>query len=127
MALIDHLGKALYAYAAQGAEQKRQTSDLLMSIENTRKAYTGEYEGLLDPALMQKKGDYIPIKCTEWDGALLFLEGTKNPLRSDFCAAWVVPPAPASAKTEAPKAVADADGAEDGASPDKKKKKQQLQ
>jgi hypothetical protein len=45
----------LRAYAAQGEEQARQANDEIFSLENAQKAYTGQYEGLLDKNLMEKK------------------------------------------------------------------------
>lgn len=45
----------LKAYAAQGAEQARQANDLIFDLENAQKAYTGQYEGLRDKVLMDKK------------------------------------------------------------------------
>jgi len=47
--------QALRAYAAKGPEQARQAADLIFGLENTIKAYTGEYNGLLDPKLFEKK------------------------------------------------------------------------
>ncbi len=45
----------LNAYAAQGPEQSRQASQMIFGYENSKKAVTGEYEGLLNPDLMAKK------------------------------------------------------------------------
>ncbi|MDD5303572.1 MAG: S46 family peptidase [Elusimicrobia bacterium] len=42
-----------YAYAAIGVEQERRSKDRIFGIENAIKAVTGEYEGLLDPALIK--------------------------------------------------------------------------
>jgi hypothetical protein len=47
--------KALREYSARGAEQARQAEGLIFSLENAIKAYTGEYNGLRDPALMAGK------------------------------------------------------------------------
>ena len=52
---ISHLSRALREYAALGEEQERQTKDMLFGMENSRKAYTGELEGLLNESLMNRK------------------------------------------------------------------------
>ncbi len=41
-----------YDYSALGAEQARRSKDRIFGIENSIKAVTGEYEGLLDPKLL---------------------------------------------------------------------------
>ncbi len=43
------------AYAATGPEAARQTQDLVFGLENSLKAYQGEYGGLLDRNVMAKK------------------------------------------------------------------------
>ncbi|MCX6563929.1 MAG: S46 family peptidase, partial [Candidatus Aminicenantes bacterium] len=45
----------LRRYSARGAEQARQAMDQIFGLENGLKALTGEYNGLLDKALMEKK------------------------------------------------------------------------
>jgi len=47
--------KVLEDYAAEGSEQRRQATGMLFGLRNAIKAYTGEYEGLLDEHLMEKK------------------------------------------------------------------------
>src|SRR5262249_20169880 len=47
--------QALRAYAARGQEQARQAAEEIFGLENTVKALTGEYNGLLDKALFDKK------------------------------------------------------------------------
>jgi len=42
-----------YDYSKLGAEQARRSKDRIFGIENAIKAVTGEYEGLLDPALIK--------------------------------------------------------------------------
>jgi hypothetical protein len=42
-------------YEAQGPEQARQANNQIFGIENSLKALGGEYEGLLDKSLMEKK------------------------------------------------------------------------
>jgi hypothetical protein len=44
-----------YDYAALGEEQSRRSKDRIFGVENAIKAVTGEYEGLLDPALIKAK------------------------------------------------------------------------
>ena len=46
---------ALQQYAARGPEQNREASRPIFYIENSIKAFTGEYEGLLDKSLIAKK------------------------------------------------------------------------
>jgi hypothetical protein len=46
---------ALRQYAARGAEQNRQATRPMFYLENAIKAFTGEYEGLLDKSLFEKK------------------------------------------------------------------------
>ena len=45
----------LRRYASLGAEQARQANSRIFGLENTLKAYVGEYNGLLDPKIMAKK------------------------------------------------------------------------
>jgi Peptidase S46 len=45
----------LRQYSAQGAEQARQAANTLFSLENALKAYTGEFQGLNDVNLFEKK------------------------------------------------------------------------
>ncbi len=45
----------LRQFAAGSSEQARQAADITFSLENALKAYTGEYTGLLDPKIMNKK------------------------------------------------------------------------
>jgi hypothetical protein len=46
-----------YAYSKLGVEQERRSKDRIFGIENSIKAVTGEYEGLLDPKLMDSLKD----------------------------------------------------------------------
>src|SRR5205807_8511861 len=46
--------QALRAYSSRGAEPARQAADDIFSLENTVKAFTGEYNGM-DKALFDKK------------------------------------------------------------------------
>jgi hypothetical protein len=45
----------LREYSKRGAEEARQATDIIFSLENALKAQTGEYNGLLDPKIMAKK------------------------------------------------------------------------
>ena len=45
----------LRKYASLGAEQARQANGNIFGLENALKAYTGEYNGLMDPKILQKK------------------------------------------------------------------------
>lgn len=42
-------------YAKLGAEQKRQAEEEIFGLENSQKAYIGQYQGLLDKNIMAKK------------------------------------------------------------------------
>ena len=42
-----------YDYARKGPEQERRSKDRIFGVENAIKAVSGEYEGLLDPALLK--------------------------------------------------------------------------
>jgi hypothetical protein len=44
-----------YDYSALGVEQSRRSKDRIFGVENAIKAVSGEYEGLLDPALIKAK------------------------------------------------------------------------
>ncbi len=46
---------ALRKYSAQGSEQARQAANTLFSLENALKAYKGEFQGLSDAKLLEKK------------------------------------------------------------------------
>src|SRR5204863_4683139 len=45
----------LRRFATGGTEQARQAADITFGLENALKAYTGEYSGLLDQKIMNKK------------------------------------------------------------------------
>jgi hypothetical protein len=47
--------RVLNAYSAQGPEQARKAASRIFNLENSRKAYEGRYQGLMDPAVMAKK------------------------------------------------------------------------
>ena len=48
----------LQQYAFGGPEQQRRARDEMFGIQNSRKAYTGQQEGLLDPAFIESKVAY---------------------------------------------------------------------
>jgi hypothetical protein len=52
---LDSLIEALQKYSAASAEQKRAARDVLLSAQNSFKAYTGFLRGLRDPELMKRK------------------------------------------------------------------------
>ena len=52
---IERRLSALRAFAAQGPEQARQTTDFVFSLENSLKALRGQAKGLADPAIFEKK------------------------------------------------------------------------
>jgi Peptidase S46 len=56
-AKLESMIKALKAYGAQSAENKRVAGDDLLSAQNSYKAYTGFLAGLRDPQLMARKRD----------------------------------------------------------------------
>jgi hypothetical protein len=45
----------LRQYSSRGTEQARQAAGLIFQLENAQKAFTGEYNGLLDQKVMAKK------------------------------------------------------------------------
>jgi hypothetical protein len=53
--LIKRRLDVLQRYAAKGPEQTRQASPQIFGLENSLKSYQGEYNGLQDKALMDKK------------------------------------------------------------------------
>jgi len=48
---------ALTQYGDQGPEQRRQAATALHSAANSRKAFSGQLQGLLDPAILKQKED----------------------------------------------------------------------
>ncbi|HEY3132718.1 MAG TPA: S46 family peptidase [Acidobacteriota bacterium] len=53
--VINRRLKVLRDYAARGPEQARQAATEIFGYENTLKAFKGEYNGLLDKTLVEKK------------------------------------------------------------------------
>jgi Peptidase S46 len=52
---LERLHAVLTKYSAQGEEQARRAHEELLSIENSLKAYRGQYQGLQDKAIMASK------------------------------------------------------------------------
>src|SRR5215467_9885311 len=70
----------LRRYSNQGAEQARQAASLIFGLENAQKAYTGEYNGLMDPKIFAKKQ-------TD-ERAMREAIGRKADLKAMYAAAW---------------------------------------
>lgn len=70
-----------YEYSARGEEQARRAKDRIFGVENAIKAVTGEYEGLLDPALLKSK------KADE-DALRKAVAASKDPAGRAARAAW---------------------------------------
>jgi hypothetical protein len=68
-----------YAYSKLGAEQDRRSKDRIFGIENAIKAVTGEYEGLLDPALIKSlKGAEDALRKSVATSSDAATKGAKN-------------------------------------------------
>jgi len=52
---IERYIAALQEYASQGQEQQRRALGIIFGLENAKKAYTGEYQALLNEELMAKR------------------------------------------------------------------------
>ena len=57
LARLRTLEAALTQYGDQGPEQRRQAATALHSVANARKAFSGQIQGLLDPAILKQKLD----------------------------------------------------------------------
>jgi hypothetical protein len=55
LARLRTLEAALLQYSAQSGEKARQAATDLHSVANARKAFSGQYQGLLDPNIMAQK------------------------------------------------------------------------
>lgn len=55
LARLRALEAALNQYSEQSGENRRQAATDLHSVANARKAFSGQYQGLLDPKVMQQK------------------------------------------------------------------------
>jgi hypothetical protein len=70
----------LRRYSNQGPEQARQATSRIFGLENAQKAYTGEYNGLLDPKIFAKK--------TADERALRDQINRKPELKDMYAASW---------------------------------------
>jgi len=70
----------LRRYSSQGPEQARQAASHIFGLENAQKAYTGEYNGLLDPKIFAKK--------TADERALRDQVNRRPELRAMYAGAW---------------------------------------
>jgi len=70
----------LRRYSSQGPEQARQAASHIFGLENAQKAYTGEYNGLLDPKIFAKK--------TTDERALRDQVNRRPELRAMYAGAW---------------------------------------
>ena len=57
LARLRTLEAALVQYSEQSGEKRRQAATDLHSVANARKAFSGQLQGLLDPAIMKQKRD----------------------------------------------------------------------
>ncbi len=55
LARVRTLEAALIQYSEQSGEKRRQAATDLHSVANARKAFSGQYQGLLDPKVMEQK------------------------------------------------------------------------
>lgn len=55
LARLRTLEAALIQYSEQSGEKRRQAATDLHSVANARKAFSGQYQGLLDPKIMEQK------------------------------------------------------------------------
>lgn len=78
--LIQRRIAILRAYAGRGTEQARRALPQIFGLENAKKAYTGEYEGLLDSALIDK--------CKQNEDAFRKLIGENAQWQEMYAGAW---------------------------------------
>ena len=55
LARLRTLEAALPQFSEQRPEKQRQAATDLHRVANARKAFSGQYQGLLDPAIMEQK------------------------------------------------------------------------
>ncbi len=72
--------ESMRRYGKQGTEQQRQVASSIFSYENSIKAYGGELDGLLDPAIFSKKQK----EETEFRALI----GAKPEWQKEYGAAW---------------------------------------
>ncbi|MEK7382607.1 MAG: S46 family peptidase [Elusimicrobiota bacterium] len=70
-----------YDYAQKGVEQERRSRDRIFGIENAIKAVSGEYEGLLEPALIKS------LKAAE-DSLRKVVSGSRDPALKAARPSW---------------------------------------
>ncbi|MHC1766630.1 MAG: S46 family peptidase [Verrucomicrobiia bacterium] len=76
---LNDLEVTLAAFSARSEENARRAKDDLFGVQNARKAYTGEYAGILDPALLEKK---------QHEERQLRAEVASNPQLKEAADAW---------------------------------------
>ncbi len=76
LARLRALEAALVQFAERGPEQRKEAATDLHRVANARKAFAGQYQGLLDPAVMKRKAasekqlkDGAPLAGTEGNDA----------------------------------------------------------
>src|SRR5262245_12512127 len=77
LARIRAMEAALIQYGERGAENKRRATTDLHRYANARKAFHGQYQGLLDPKVLDMKADErldIPIRATKFPGSDTWLK-----------------------------------------------------
>jgi hypothetical protein len=82
LARLRALEAALDQYSAQSGEKARQAATDLHSVANARKAFSGQYQGLLDPTIMaQKKASerQTLYAAAEMRARTQMLEGPRDP------------------------------------------------
>lgn len=57
LSMLRYREALLLQYAEKGPQQRRDASRDLYSVANSRKAFTGQFQGLLDPAILKAKAD----------------------------------------------------------------------
>ncbi|MBI3407592.1 MAG: S46 family peptidase [Planctomycetes bacterium] len=77
--LLRHREALLRQFAEKGPTQQRLAEEDLYSVANSRKALTGQYQGLLDPAILKTKQSMeAPLRAT-WERTGKDLGGKTNP------------------------------------------------
>lgn len=96
---IDSYLRALREYAARGPEAERRALNRIFGLENSKKALTGEYQGLLDEELMSKRkkaeADFRTLVASNpswqkaygdaWEAIARALEKSRQNYRQRFC------------------------------------------
>src|SRR5262249_25425638 len=82
LARLRTLEAALTQYSEQSGEKRRQAATDLHSVANARKAFSGQYQGLLDPKIMEQKKAaerQFLVRAAEAVALWRMLEGPKDP------------------------------------------------